>query len=104
MWPCNLELTVRGVYSGTVEKPISFPSRYFDELLGDKGSPACSGAGRKCRVVPDLIERIDAAFANSDAETKTETNQFPTRLRPMLGNLKRLIGGISSVIVSRSCW
>jgi putative ABC transport system permease protein len=51
-------------------------------------------------AVPELIEKIDAEFANSDAETKTETQQsFQLGFVSMLGDLKLLIGSICTVIV-----
>jgi putative ABC transport system permease protein len=102
MWPCNLELTIRGVYSGSVdESNLFFHHEYFDEALGDQGITGlfwvrCENAA----TVPELIERIDAEFANSDAETKTETQQsFQLGFVSMLGNLKLLIGSICTVIV-----
>ena len=102
MWPCNLELTIRGVYSGSVDETnLFFHHEYLDEALGDKGFTGlfwvrCENAA----AVPELIERIDAEFANSDAETKTETQQsFQLGFVSMLGNLKLLIGSICSVIV-----
>jgi putative ABC transport system permease protein len=102
MWPCNLELTIRGVYSGSVDETnLFFHHEYLDEALGDKGFTGlfwvrCENAA----AVPELIERIDAEFANSDAETKTETQQsFQLGFVSMLGNLKLLIGSICTVIV-----
>jgi putative ABC transport system permease protein len=102
MWPCNLELTIRGVYSGSVDETnLFFHHEYLDEALGDKGFTGlfwvrCENAA----AVTDLIERIDAEFANSDAETKTETQQsFQLGFVSMLGNLKMLIGSICAVIV-----
>lgn len=102
MWPCNLELTIRGVYSGSVDETnLFFHHDYFDEALGDKGFTGlfwvrCENAAS----VPELIERIDAEFSNSDAETKTETQQsFQLGFVSMLGNLKLLIGSICTVIV-----
>ena len=102
MWPCNLELTIRGVYSGSVdESNLFFHHEYFDEALGDQGITGlfwvrCENAAD----VPLLIEKIDAEFANSDAETKTETQQsFQLGFVSMLGNLKLLIGSICTVIV-----
>lgn len=102
MWPCNLELTIRGVYSGSVdESNLFFHHEYFDEALGDQGITGliwvrCESAAD----VPQLIEKIDAEFANSDAETKTETQQsFQLGFVSMLGNLKLLIGSICTVIV-----
>ena len=102
MWPCNLELTIRGVYSGSVdESNLFFHHEYFDEALGDQGITGliwvrCESAD----AVPELIQKIDAEFANSDAETKTETQQsFQLGFVSMLGNLKLLIGSLCSVIV-----
>jgi putative ABC transport system permease protein len=102
MWPCNLELTIRGVYSGSVDETnLFFHHEYFDEALGDQGFTGlfwvrCESAA----AVPELIERIDAEFNNSDAETKTETQQsFQLGFVSMLGNLKLLIGSICTVIV-----
>jgi len=102
MWPCDLELTIRGVYSGSVdESNLFFHHEYLDEALGDQGFTGliwvrCESAD----AVPELIQKIDAEFANSDAETKTETQQsFQLGFVSMLGNLKLLIGSICTVIV-----
>jgi putative ABC transport system permease protein len=102
MWPCNLELTIRAVYSGSVDETnLFFHHEYFDEATGDQGFTGlfwvrCENPG----AVKELIERIDARFSNSDAETKTETQQsFQLGFVSMLGNLKLLIGSICSVIV-----
>jgi putative ABC transport system permease protein len=102
MWPCNLELIIRGVYSGSVdESNLFFHHEYFDEALGDQGITGLIWV--RCETaadVPKLIEQIDAEFANSDAETKTETQQsFQLGFVSMLGNLKLLIGSICTVIV-----
>jgi putative ABC transport system permease protein len=102
MWPCDVELTVRGVYTGFDETNLYFHHEYFDEQLGDKGftglfwiraeSPAAASA---------LIDRIDAEFENSDAETKTETEQaFKLGFVSMFGNVKIFISSISIVIVA----
>lgn len=102
MWPCNLELTIRGVYSGSVdESNLFFHHEYFDEALGDQGITGLIWV--RCEnpaVISELIGKIDAEFANSDAETKTETQQsFQLGFVSMLGNLKLLIGSICTVIV-----
>jgi putative ABC transport system permease protein len=102
MWPCNLELTIRGVYSGSVDETnLFFHHEYFDELLGDKGFTGLFWVrAENAAAVPGLIERIDAAFANTDAETKTETEHaFQLGFVSMLGNLKMLIGSICTVVV-----
>lgn len=102
MWPCNLELTIRGVYSGgTDETNLFFHHEYVDELLGDKGFTGLFWVKvENAAMVPELIERIDAEFRNSDAETKTETERsFQIGFVSMLGNLKVLIGSISTVVI-----
>jgi putative ABC transport system permease protein len=51
-------------------------------------------------AIPGLIERIDAAFRNTDAETKTETERaFQLGFMSMMGNFKLFLGAISTVIV-----
>src|SRR4029077_7104954 len=51
-------------------------------------------------AIPDIIKRIDATFKNTDAETKTETERaFQLGFVSMFGNIKMLIGSISTVIV-----
>ena len=38
MWPCDPELILRGIYSGTADDSnLFFHHDYFDELLGDHG-------------------------------------------------------------------
>ncbi len=102
MWPCDLELSIRGVFSGTADDTnLFFHHDYFDELLGDKGFTGLFWIkADAAAAVPALIERIDAEFRNSEAETKTETEHaFQLGFVSMLGNLKMLIGSISTVIV-----
>lgn len=102
MWPCNLELTVRGVYAGSADDTLLFFHHdYLDELLGDQGFTGlfwirASDPAAAAR----LLEEIDAGFANSDAETITETEHaFQLGFVALLGNVKLLIGSISTAIV-----
>ena len=102
MWPCDPELTIRGVFSGSLDDTmLFFHHSYFDELLGDKGVTGLFWVrAENAAVVPELMERIDATFENSEAETQTETERsFQVGFVSMLGNLKMLIRSISSVIV-----
>lgn len=101
MWPCNPELTIRGVFTGFDETILYFHHDYLDQLLGDKGFTGLFWVrADKPGLVSGLIESIDAEFLNSDAETKTEMeHSFQVGFVSMLGNLKVLIGSISSVIV-----
>lgn len=102
MWPCNLELTLRGVYRGGLDESLLFfHHEYFDELLGDQGFTGLFWVQAESpEAATRLIERIDAEFANSDAETQTETEKsFQLGFVSMLGNVKVLIGSICTVVV-----
>jgi putative ABC transport system permease protein len=102
MWPCNPELTIRGIYSGGVDETnLFFHHDYFDELLGDKGFTGLFWIRAESpAIVPQLIEQVDAWFSNSDAETKTETeHSFQLGFVSMLGNVKAFIASISTVIL-----
>jgi putative ABC transport system permease protein len=103
IWGCDPELTIRGAYrgQGIDETLVFFHHDYFDELMGDRGLVGAFWIkADSAEVVPGLIERIDAAFRNTDAETKTETERaFQLEFLSMLGNVKLFIGSISTVIV-----
>jgi putative ABC transport system permease protein len=102
IWPCDPELTLRGIYYGGLdESNLFFHHEYLDELLGNKGLVGTYWIrADNTAVVPGLIKRIDETFANSDAETKTETERaFQLSFVSMFGNIKMLIGSISTVIV-----
>jgi putative ABC transport system permease protein len=102
MWPCDPELTIRGVFSGSLDDTmLFFHHTYFDEMLGNRGFTGLFWVrAENAAAVPGLIERIDAAFENSDAETQTEAERaFQVGFVSMLGNVKVLIGSISTVIV-----
>ena len=102
LWPCDLELIIRGVYKGGIdETDMFFHHDYLDELMNQKGLVGMFWVrAENAAVIPELITRIDKAFANSDAETKTETERaFQLSFVSMFGNIKTLIGSISTVIV-----
>jgi putative ABC transport system permease protein len=102
MWPCDPELTVRGAFSGSLDDTmLFFHHTYFDEMLGDRGFTGLFWVrAENAAAVTGLIERIDALFENSDAETQTEAERaFQVGFVSMLGNVKVLIGSISTVIV-----
>jgi putative ABC transport system permease protein len=102
IWPCDVELTIRGVYYGGIDETnLFFHHDYFDELMGKKGLVGTFWIlAENATVVPGLIERVDRAFRNTDAETKTETERaFQLGFVSMFGNIKMLIGSISTVIV-----
>src|SRR5207247_1570129 len=56
MWPCNLDLTIRGVYSGSVDETnLFFHHEYFDEALGDKGSTGLFWVGYEALMILALL-------------------------------------------------
>ena len=102
IWPCDPELIIRGVYRQGIDMTnLFFHHDYFDELLGNQGLVGTYWIrAENAGVIPGLVERIDRTFANSDAETKTETERaFQLGFISMFGNIKVLIGSISTVIV-----
>ena len=102
MWPCDLELEIAGSYSGGMDEThLYFHHEYFDELLGDQGITGLFWVrAESAPAAAQLLGEIDAAFANSDAETLTETERaFQIGFVSLLGNVKALIAAISSVII-----
>ena len=103
LWPCDLELTIRGVYwgHGIDETIVFFHHEYFDEALGKLGLVGTFWLrADNAAVIPAVIAQIDQAFANSDAETKTETERaFQLEFVSMIGNVKVFLGSILVVIV-----
>jgi putative ABC transport system permease protein len=103
LWPCDVELIVRGTYrgEGIDETIVFFHHEYFDELMDELGLVGTFWIKTTdAEVIPGLIERIDAAFRNTDAETKTETERaFQLGFISMMGNVRLFIGSICTVIV-----
>lgn len=102
LWPADLELTIRGVYRGGIDETnVFFHHDYMDELVGRLGLAGTFWIrATSAEIIPGLIEQIDKMFANTDAETKTETERaFVLGFVSMIGNVKLLIGSICSVIV-----
>ena len=102
IWPCDPELIIRGVYRKGIDMTnLFFHHEYFDELMGNQGLVGMYWiCAENAGVIPDLVKRIDSTFANSESETKTETERaFQLGFISMFGNIKVLIGSISTVIV-----
>lgn len=101
IYPVDLELTIRGTFSGPDNTWMIFQNKYVDESLGIDGHIGTLWVlADSADDVPGLIERIDAYFRNSDAETKSETEKaFQLSFIEMLGNIQLLIRGIVSVVV-----
>src|SRR4051794_27734242 len=120
-FPADMDLTVRGIYSGpnrTDQRMCLFHFDYLDESL-KKASLATAGgsltpqgarmsgnAGTifvKCRtadIMPSLSKKIDDLYKNSDFPTRTQTQEaFNKMFADMLGDLKGAIYGIGLAVV-----
>ena len=102
IYPVNLELTVRASYKGPDETAVYFHHQYVEEAL-----PRVKGfvgwfwikAG-SLAAVERLPKEIDTMFDNSSVPTRTETEkEMQNGFVSMLGNVKFMITGISTVIV-----
>jgi len=102
LWPCDPEVTIRGTYRGGIDETnLFFHHDYFDELMNRKGLVGTFWIkAANAEVIPELMKNIDAMFANSDAETKTETERaFVLNFVSMIGNVKMLVGFICAAII-----
>ena len=103
IFPVNLELTIRGIFStATPTESIYFNNTYIDEgypqvkgLVGFFGVLADSP-----QSVPEVAKAIDAMFRNSDRPTKSESEKaFNLDWIAMLGNVKGFILSICAAVV-----
>ena len=103
IFPLNLELTIRGIFStATPTESIYFNNTYIDEgypqvkgLVGFFGVLADSP-----QSVPEVAKAIDAMFRNSDRPTKSESEKaFNLDWIAMLGNVKGFILSICAAVV-----
>ncbi|HEU4388281.1 MAG TPA: ABC transporter permease [Blastocatellia bacterium] len=100
IYPVDVRLTIRGIFSGKQDSVLFFHREYVEEALG---RPGLVGTFRVRLDSPDsaprVMETIDKMFENSAAPTKTETEAaFATSFVSMLGNVKGLIAGVGLVV------
>jgi putative ABC transport system permease protein len=109
IYPVNPELTVRGIYDGpsSIDREMLwFHFEYLDELLKKAEHPGSGNAGIVVlRAASDdamnqLVERVEKAFASSDAPVKALTEkQFQAEFMSYSGNVKGFIRYTSIAIV-----
>jgi putative ABC transport system permease protein len=102
IYPVDLELKVVGIYAGTTDdRNVFFQQSYLDEALGNPGTVGMWWAkAHSAEAVPAVIDRINAAFANTSAEVLAETERaFQMSFVSMWANIKILISSICSVVV-----
>jgi len=104
IYPIDPELIIRAVFTTddpSQERVFFFHWDYFNEAL-DRPNQVGTFAVRAATPedVPRLMDTIDRTFRNTDAETKTETEQaFNLSFVSMLGNVKLLLNSISAAVV-----
>ena len=101
IYPANMELTIRGVYHGGIDETnLFFHHEYLDESTGWRVVGCYWIQAANADAVAEVIQKVDAMFSSSAAETKTETERaFQLTFLSWFGNVKLLIGSICSVIV-----
>jgi putative ABC transport system permease protein len=103
IWPVDLELIIRGIYSGTPnqEAAVYFHRMFLEEAMGRPG--VVGSYWIRCATVddvPKVIRAVDAQFQNTDAPTKSETEKaFNMSFISMLGNLRGLVATLGGVII-----
>ncbi len=102
IYPVDLDLRIAGIYEGTIDDTnLWFHHAYLDEAMGNWGRVGMWWLrAADAEGVPDLLNRINAAFANTSAEVRAETERaFQMGFVSMWGNIKFLINSICSVVV-----
>jgi putative ABC transport system permease protein len=103
LFPINLELTIRGIYT----PPTPTQSIYFNKTYMDEGYPQVKGSEGIFGVMVDspadmtrVASTIDEQFRNAPRPTKTETERaFQLDFVQMLGNVKAFILSICLAVV-----
>jgi putative ABC transport system permease protein len=103
IFPVNLDLTIRGIFTG----PQPTESLYFDNAYLDEAYPGVKGhvgffgiLADSAESVPRVAEAVDATFRNSPRATKTESEKaFQMDWIAMLGNVKAFLMSICAAVV-----
>lgn len=106
VFPFDVELLIRGTYTGPDETAVIFHYDYFNELLRKYRPSRADKVGtfwvrvRRAEDVPRVAAVIDDMFRNSDAPTKTETEKaFMLSFTSMLGNIRMFLSLIGVAVV-----
>lgn len=103
IYPGNLDFTVRGVYDAPIDNGVFyFDKAYIEEGLPDrrKGNVGIFYVlANTADDVPRIEKAVDAMFANSPQETKTETESaFALSFAALLGNVKGFLMVVSAAV------
>ena len=103
IFPVDLELTIRGMFSA----PEPTETLYFNNTYIDEGWPRVKGfvgfygvLADSPKSVPEVAKAIDTQFRNTDRPTKSESEKaFNLDWIAMLGNVKGFILSICAAVV-----
>lgn len=102
IFPCDLEVRIAGVYSGTLDDRNMFlHQKYVDEALDDWGKVGMWWVrATSAEMAPAAIDAINKAFASTANEVRAESERaFQMSFVSMWGNIQILIGSICAVVV-----
>ncbi len=103
IWPVDLELTIRAIFTGPDAEASYFHRKYLDESLppGARDMVGIFGVRAESpEAVPRVAEAIDEMFRNAPEPTKTETEAaFNLAFINQLGNVKLFLMSIAGAIV-----
>ena len=101
-YPVDLDLKIAAVFQGTVDdRGVFFHHKLLDELMGNPGTVGTWYMRvASAEISNEVIAKVNDAFANTSAEVRAETERaFQMGFISMLGNVKLLIGSVSTVVV-----
>jgi putative ABC transport system permease protein len=110
IYPGNHEFTIRAIYEGrdaaTITRQMYFHYDYLNEYLKARGSRAADTVGvfvvdvADPARVADVARTVDGEFANSLAETLTETEKaFQLSFVAMVETIVQVISGVSYIVI-----
>jgi putative ABC transport system permease protein len=102
VYPGSLTFVVAGIYHGTPDdRNMLFRQDYLDDSIGTPGFVGMWWLKVKSpEDMPRVLKTVNAAFANSSAEVRAESERaFQLGFISMWGNVRILIGSISTVVV-----
>jgi len=97
----ELDLTLRGVYTGQDESLLGVHWDYLNELEGRRDTPGAFMVRAKTEEdVPRLMQAIDNQFHNGEIETRTQPmGQWVLEFLAMIGNVKLIVLSISAAVI-----
>jgi putative ABC transport system permease protein len=97
----ELDLTLRGIYTGQDESLLGVHWDYLNDLEGRPDKPGAFMVRARTEAdVPRLMQAIDNQFRNGEMETRTQPmGQWVLEFLSMVGNVKLIVLSISAAMV-----